>query len=190
MSMIIILIALPIDIVLNYLFIFGKLGIPAFGGIGSGIATAITYWVSCLIAIYIILRTPHFSLYAIFQSWSKPIFTDWIEQLKIGVPIGLSIFFETSIFSAVTLFMSVYSTYTIAAHQAAINFASLLYMVPLSVGIALTIAIGFEVGAKRYDHARTYGYIGMSSGVFIALFAGLVRSEERRVGKECLTRWG
>ncbi len=70
--------------------------------------------------------------------------------------------------------MSVYSTYTIAAHQAAINFASLLYMLPLSVGMALTIAIGYEVGSKRYDHAKTYGYIGVSSALIIAIFAGLV----------------
>ncbi len=104
----------------------------------------------------------------------QPSFQEWWEQLKIGIPIGAAMFFETSIFSAVTLLMSVYSTYTIAAHQAAMNFASLLYMIPLSVGMALTIAIGFEVGAKRYDHARAYGYIGISGGIFIALFAGLV----------------
>jgi len=173
-SMIIILWTLPINVFFNYVFIFGKLGVPAFGGIGSGIATAITYWVSCLIAIYIILRTPHFSLYAIFQKWTRPIFADWIEQLKIGIPIGLSIFFETSIFSAVTLFMSVYSTYTIAAHQAAINFASLLYMVPLSVGMGLTIAVGYELGAKRYQDARDYGKLGIVSGIIIAVIAGLI----------------
>src|SRR5690625_1088215 len=173
-SMIIILWTLPINVLFNYVFIFGKFGVPAFGGIGSGIATAITYWVSCLIAIYIILRTPHFSLYAIFKEWTKPIFSDWIEQLKIGIPIGMSIFFETSIFSAVTLFMSVYSTYTIAAHQAAINFASLLYMVPLSVGMGLTIAVGYELGAKRYQDARDYGKLGIVSGVIIAVIAGLI----------------
>lgn len=173
-SMIIILWTLPINVLFNYVFIFGKFGVPAFGGIGSGIATAVTYWVSCLIAIYIILRTPHFSLYAIFQNWTKPIFTDWIEQLKIGIPIGLSIFFETSIFSAVTLFLSVYSTYTIAAHQAAINFATLLYMVPLSVGMGLTIAVGYELGAKRFRDARDYGKLGIASGVVIAVIAGLI----------------
>src|SRR5690625_5225797 len=150
-SMFIILATLPINIVFNFIFIFGKLGVPAYGGIGSGIATAITYWISCAIAIVIIIRMPHFRTYPIFIKWTKPIIKDWLAQLKIGVPIGFSIFFETSIFSAVTLLMSVYSTYTIAAHQAAINFASLLYMIPLSVGMALTIAIGYELGAKRYD---------------------------------------
>jgi len=173
-SMFIILCTLPINILFNYIFIFGKFGVPAFGGIGSGIATAITYWLSCVFSIIVVLRMTPFNMYAIFVNWSKPKIKDWLEQLKIGIPIGFSIFFETSIFSAVTLLMSVYSTYTIAAHQAAINFASLLYMIPLSVGMALTIAIGYELGAKRYDDARTYGRLGISSGIMIAIFAGLI----------------
>lgn len=173
-SMVIILISLPINIFFNYIFIFGKFGVPAFGGIGAGIATALTYWLVCFIAFGILYKMHPFRGYHLFSNWVKPSLAEWWEQLKIGIPIGFSIFFETSIFSAVTLFMSVYSTYTIAAHQAAMNFASLLYMIPLSVGIALTIAVGFEVGGKRYDEARTYGYIGISGGLFIAIFAGLV----------------
>lgn len=171
-SMMIILISLPINIVLNYIFIFGKLGIPAFGGIGSGIATAITYWLVCFIAIGIVIKNRPFRPYKLFSNWSFPVFTDWWEQLKIGIPMGFAIFFETSIFSAVTLLMSVYNTQTIAAHQAAMNFSTLFYMLPLSVGMALTIAVGFEVGAKRFYDARTYGYLGLISGVGVAIFAG------------------
>ncbi|ASK60924.1 MATE family efflux transporter [Virgibacillus phasianinus] len=173
-SMMIILISLPINIFFNYMFIFGKFGVPAFGGIGAGIATALTYWLVCFIAFGILSKLSPFKNYHLFSGWVKPSLAEWWEQLKIGIPIGFSIFFETSIFSAVTLFMSVYSTYTIAAHQAAINFASLLYMIPLSVGMALTIAVGYELGGKRFGEARTYGYIGISGGLFIALFAGLV----------------
>ncbi|WP_368654489.1 MATE family efflux transporter [Ornithinibacillus sp. 4-3] len=173
-SMFIILISLPINVLLNYLLIFGKFGFPALGGIGSGIATSLTYWLVCIITIVIIYKSEIFRPYHIFKSWSKPLFSYWWEQLKVGVPIGISIFFESSIFAAVTLFISVYSTYTIAAHQAAMNFVSLLYMIPLSVGMALTIAVGYEVGARRFSHARTFGYIGISSGFIIAIFVGLI----------------
>jgi len=172
-SMMIILISLPLNILFNYIFIFGKFGIPAFGGIGSGIATAITYWLVCFIALGVIYKIQPFRGFHILSNWGKPSLHAWWEQLKIGIPIGFAIFFETSIFSAVTLFMSVYSTYTIAAHQAAMNFASLLYMMPLSVGMALTIAVAYEVGAYRYQEARTYSFIGLGSGIFIAVFAGI-----------------
>lgn len=173
-SMTIILISLPINVLFNYVFIFGKFGVPAFGGIGSGIATSLTYLLTSIIIVGIIHKVRPFSDLKILSSWQRPSLKTWIEQLKIGVPIGVSIFFETSIFSAMTIFMSVYSTYTIAAHQAAMNFSSLLYMIPLSVGMTLTIAVGFEVGAKRFVDARTYSYIGLSGGIFIAIIAGLI----------------
>ncbi|WP_405103384.1 MATE family efflux transporter [Oceanobacillus sp. FSL H7-0719] len=173
-SMIIMLIALPINIILNYIFIFGKLGIPAFGGIGSGIATALTYWLVCFLSIILCYRLKILQQFELFKKINIPHISDWLEQLKIGIPIGFAIFFETSIFSAITLLMSVYSTSTIAAHQAAMNFSALLYMIPLSVGMALTIVVGYEAGAKRIAHARTYSYLGISGGIFVAIFAGII----------------
>lgn len=171
-SMLIMLGALPVNFVLNYIFIFGKLGMPALGGIGAGFATALTYWFVCIVIIIICLKLRVFHPFQLFRKMERPKVCDWVEQLKIGVPIGFAIFFETSIFSAVTLLMSAYSTSTIAAHQSAMNFTSLLYMLPLSVGMALTIAVGFEVGAKRLDHARNYTKIGLYGGLFIAVFTG------------------
>lgn len=173
-SMFIILISLPINVVLNYIFIFGKLGIPALGGIGAGIATSLTYWITSVLAIILLAKLRPFRKYQLFANWSRPRVKEWLEQLKIGIPIGFAIFFETSIFAAVTLFMSEYSTNTIAAHQAAMNFSSLLYMIPLSVGMALTITVGYEVGAKRLNDAKIYSYIGISGGIFIALFNGVI----------------
>ncbi|MFD1849955.1 MATE family efflux transporter [Oceanobacillus bengalensis] len=171
-SMFVILISLPINIAFNYIFIFGKFGVPAFGGIGAGIGTALTYWLVCLISIAVVYKFYPFRDYKVFSNWVIPSFAKWWDQLKIGMPIGFAMFFETSIFSAVTILMSVYSTNTIAAHQAAMNFASLLYMIPLSVGMALTIPIGFEVGARRFKEARTYAYIGISGSIFIAILNG------------------
>jgi MATE family multidrug resistance protein len=88
----------------------------------------------------------------------------------VGLPIGLSIFCEVSIFGVVALLMAEYGTAVIAAHQAAINFASLVYMVPLSIGMTLTIVVGFEVGARRYSDAREYSKLGIAIAIMIAVF--------------------
>jgi multidrug resistance protein, MATE family len=96
------------------------------------------------------------------------------EILLMGIPIGFSIFFETSIFSAVTLFMSEFDTITIASHQIAMNFSSLLYMIPLSISMTLTILVGFEVGAKRYNDAKQYSWLGVTVAVIMAIFSGLI----------------
>lgn len=131
-SMLITILGLPVNVALNYVLIFGKLGFPHLGGVGSGYATAVTYWCILIVSIVIIHKKEPFSNFDLFKRFHRISFSTWKEILKIGLPIGFSVFFETSIFSAVTLFMSSYNTITIASHQAAINFASFLYMIPLS----------------------------------------------------------
>lgn len=168
-TMFITLIGLPVNALFNYLFIFGKGGFPELGGVGAGIATAITYWVTAIITVLIVCNMNPFRRYKLFRTFYRPSLKAWKEQLKIGIPIGLAIFFEVSIFAAVTLLMSDFNTITIAAHQAALNFASFLYMLPLSISFALTIAVGFEVGAKRYKDAAQYSYIGIITAVGFAL---------------------
>ncbi|MFJ7745835.1 MATE family efflux transporter [Peribacillus sp. NPDC097295] len=173
-SMIITLIALPINVMFNYFLIYGKFGFPELGGVGSGYATAITYWLIAIIAILVVGKISPFSSYQVFREFFRVSWIEWRSLLKIGVPIGLAIFFETSIFSAVTLFMSKYDTVTIASHQIAMNFASLLYMMPLSISMALTIVIGFEIGAKRYNDAREYSWIGIVMALSMALLSSAI----------------
>jgi multidrug resistance protein, MATE family len=168
-SMMITLFSLPINVLLNYILIYGKIGLPAFGGIGAGIASAVTYWCLVFIAILIIKHHPSFSTYYVFDSFHSISRKAWKEQLKIGIPVGFSIFFETSIFSVVTILMSDFNTITIAGHQGAMNFASMLYMSPLSISMALTILVGFEAGAHRFKDARQYSILGIGVSLTMAL---------------------
>ncbi|MDF2684426.1 MAG: family efflux transporter [Brevibacillus sp.] len=172
-TMIITLFSLPINVFLNYALIFGNLGFPRLGGVGAGYASAITYWCILLISLFVVRRVHPFVEYGLFTEFYRISLSAWKELLKLGLPIGLSIFFEVSIFAAVTLFMSEYNTITIAAHQAALNFASFIYMVPLSISMALTILIGFEVGANRFRDARQYSYLGIGVALILALLFGI-----------------
>lgn len=173
-TMIITLLSLPINIIFNYILIFGKFGFPRLGGVGAGYASAITYWLITIFALIIIIKQSPFSTFGVFKKLYAISFEKWREILKIGVPIGFAIFFETSIFAAVTLLLSKFDTTTIASYQAALNFASFLYMVPLSISMSLTIIVGFEVGAKRYRDAKQYSFIGVLLALGMAVVCGTV----------------
>ncbi|MGD6969440.1 MATE family efflux transporter [Rossellomorea vietnamensis] len=173
-TMYVTLTSLPINIFFNYVLIFGKFGFPELGGVGAGIASSITYWLITIIAWFVIARYYPLRKYNIFGKWFAVSLSKWKEILLIGIPIGLSIFFEVSIFSAVTLFMSEYSTNVIAAHTAAINFASFLYMIPLSISMGLTIVVGFEVGAKRLNDAKIYSLMGIFTAIILAIIYGII----------------
>lgn len=172
-TMLVTLGALPINIALNYALIFGHFGFPKLGGVGAGYASAVTYWLILLAAFWVVYRLPPFCRYGIFEKWQAPSPAMWKEQLRLGLPLGTAIFCETSIFGVVAVFMAAFGTLTIAAHQAAINFAGLVYMLPLSMSMALTIVVGFEVGAGRWRDARQYAVLGVAVALVAALFCAL-----------------
>ncbi len=168
MTMRLFLLTLPVNVCLNYILIFGKFGAPRFGGVGAGYATAITCWLVLLAFIVLIKKFSVLKDYKIF-AWYVLSWKRIKEHLSIGIPMGTSIFFETSIFGVVAFFMAKFGTETIAAHQAALNFTSLLYMLLLSFSLTLTILVGTEVGAKHYDEAVAYGRTGIVSNWCVAL---------------------
>ena len=183
-TMFILLASVPINILLNYLLIFGKFGFPKLGGIGAGYATGITYWLILFISIVLTFRLEFLRKFNLFVHWFKPSWKAWKEQLSIGIPMGLSIFFEASIFSGVTLMIGVmFDTVTIAAHQAAISFTSLIFMLPLSISMTLTILVAYEVGAKRINHAKQYSRLGVMTAMgILAVVAVLLYFFRRQIG--------
>ncbi|MFB4329497.1 MATE family efflux transporter [Paenibacillus sp. CR_12] len=173
-SMVITLITLPVNVGLNALLIYGYWGFPRLGGVGAGLASAITYWTVLAIAIVIIHRNHPFSPFGIFRQLRGVSLSAWKGLLKIGLPIGISIFLETAVFAAVTLLMSSFDTATIAAHQAALNFATTLYMLPLSICMSLTILVGFEAGSGRMKDAWKYAKLGIGTAVILSLITAVV----------------
>ena len=172
LTMCITIVTVPVNIIMNYIFIFGAFGVPAFGGIGAGIGTAIAYFSNMVLNGLVVWRMEPFRSYGIFREISRPCLAEWRRQLGLGVPIGATMFCEASIFSAVGLFMTVYGTGVMAAHQAALNFSTMVYMLPLSVSMALTILTGYELGAGRPQDAWRYSRLGrLLSFVFVAAVA-------------------
>jgi MATE family multidrug resistance protein len=171
----------PTNITLNYIFMYGLFGLPAFGGIGAGIGSAVTLTLNLILNIIVVSRMHPFKDYHVFRHLPGIHLAEWKKQLGVGIPIGATMFCEQSIFGAVGLFMTAYGTAIVAAHQAAMNFTTIVYMVPLAVSMTLTILVGYEVGAKRLADARQYiklsRYLTFFSVGTLALFLTQFRDE-------------
>jgi multidrug resistance protein, MATE family len=171
--MVILLLSLPINFFLNYVFIFGRMGFPELGGAGAGYATSITYWLIAGMTAFVIKTQEPFAAYIGLAPFKKFSFERCTEILKIGVPMGLSIFFETSMFAVVTVLISKFNITTIAAYQTALNIVAFLYMIPMSISMAQTVLVGYEVGAGRYKDAKSYSWLGIYLSIIVAMVAGL-----------------
>ena len=167
LSMNLMLLLVPFNSLFNYLFIYGKLGFPTLGGAGAGLGTALAYWAVLVVIILVMLKNKLIASYQLWQ-WS-PVQSSLLKAgLKLGLPIGLQVFAEVAIFAVVSLQMAKFSSQVIAAHQSAMNFATLLYAFPVSVSMALPIVISYEIGANRPQAARQYAIIGRLTAILFA----------------------
>lgn len=178
-SMKLFLLAPVINGIFNYLFIYGHGGMPALGGIGAGLATMMTYGFLLGLFLLVVMKSKDLGGKQIFASLALRS-KDLREYLVVGVPSGLSIFMEMSLFSLIIVFLSRYGTDALAAYQIADNFASLVYMLPVSCSMALTILIATAVGAGDMTLARRYKKAGfvvaMGGAMMTASFTVLFRN--------------
>ena len=159
-----------VNVLLNWLLIFGRLGAPALGVGGSAWATAISRWLMVILLFAIAWR--HLRRYV------RPLRPDTFalapigRMLALGAPIGIQFQLEYGIFAVVGLIMGTIGTTPLAAHQVAINIASFTFMVPMGIAAAVAVLVGHAVGRGDAAEARRTATAALVTGVgFMALMA-------------------
>lgn len=150
-----------LNIPLNYVLMFGKLGLPALGTVGCGIATSIVLWLQFLMLFVYIRRHRHYGPFELMSKLEKPDWREIWELLKVGVPIAMAIFVEGSLFVMAALLIGRLGPVPAAAHLIAINFAALMFMIPVGLSSAVSIRVGNALGRGDPRGARYAGLIGV-----------------------------
>lgn len=160
-----------LNIPLNALFVYGYGPIPAMGGVGCGFATSLVYLAMALVGWWLYWVHPRYLAYRQEASlWRLPQWLGLSQLLKVGVPIGGAILFEVGLFTFIAFLVTPLGTDALAAHQVAISFTALIFMLPLSLAMALTIRVGQLTGAGESAQVRT----AISSALWISLALGTV----------------
>ncbi len=174
--------ALVLKVPLSIWFTFGGWGIEAQGAAGCAWATLLVDYAIAILAV-ILMRCQ--KLYAPLQLWQRMEAPDWRRLgafLRLGVPAGLSILVEVTSFTLVALFVARQGALAAASHQIAANLAAVCYMVPLSLGIAISARVSWCRGAGNEAQAQALAWLGVK----IALASGLVLSGSLLVARHAI----
>jgi MATE family multidrug resistance protein len=175
MVMLIQVLALCGKLPLNALFIFGGLGLPAFGGPGCAIATTILSWLMLLTGILAMRRLHYYRQLHLFDHGFPP--PRWKAQrslLKLGIPIGMSYFIEVTAFTCMAVFIARLGATAVASHQITANVGTVLYMLPQSIAGATGTLVAQAIGARSAHAARRIAYAGIRLAAIASVLLGVV----------------
>jgi MATE family multidrug resistance protein len=158
----------------GWTLIYGHFGAPRLGIVGSGMATASSAVFGFLMMLAIIHRNPNLRVYRMFRRFARPVHVKLAEVFRLGLPIGVTTLFEAMLFNAMTLLMGTYGAAALAAHQIAMNAASITFMVPLGIGMASTVRVGLAAGAGDIVAARRAGLVALGTGGLFMAASGVV----------------
>lgn len=172
--LIISIIGLILNIPLNYIFIYGKLGLEPMGAVGSGYATMICQWAMTIGLIIYIKTSPLEQIKIMFSKFIKPDKKQTVDIIKIGLPIGAAIFISSSVFTTVALMIGSMGTTVIAGHMIAMSFSGVVFIIPLSISMALTVKVAYSVSKNNTLDTQIISRMGIILGAIIAIICSIL----------------
>ncbi|MGZ3796591.1 MAG: MATE family efflux transporter [Pseudobdellovibrionaceae bacterium] len=173
LGMYVMIAAILINFLGNYVFIHGLWGMPALGLNGSGLATLLSRWFMALVMMIYIHRHPEFKKYFATR-WNRLLYQGKLKKIfYLGLPNGFTYVFEVGAFSFSSIMMGWLGTAQLAAHQIALNLASISFLVTVGIGAAGTIRVGSELGLHHTDRARFAGRVAIGLGALYMLLSAL-----------------
>ncbi|WP_420465208.1 MATE family efflux transporter [Panacagrimonas sp.] len=162
------LVGLTVNAVFDWLLMYGRWGFPELGPEGCGWASVIAAWAMVGVYLTAYRRVPTLRALNLFRrGWLRFAREDF-EVLRVGLPVAAILMAEAWLFCSGTLMMARFGADTVAAHQIAINFASLCFMVPTAIGMATTVRVGHAAGAGQHAVIGMRSLTGVLLGVTFA----------------------
>ncbi len=164
-------VGLGVNALLNWVLIYGHFGFPAMGGAGCGWATGIGMWVALMALVLWTRHAAVYKPYFLWRAWTLPTWPAQKRLLRVGLPMGGAGFAEVAAFSSIAVLVGRFGEAQIAAHQIALNFSALIFMLPMGLSSATTIRVGQSLGAGNPRSARYIAWHGIVVGLLIAAAA-------------------
>lgn len=173
------------NVALNWVLVFGHLGAPALGVVGSAWATVISRWVMVIALLITARRDLAGHLLVRDPEALRP--GPLVRLIRLGLPIGLSMALEFGAFATVAIFMGVFGERSLAAHQIALTLAALTFMVPLGISQAAAVLVGRAIGRGQPDQARRSAAAGMLAATLFMTGSAIVFILMPRALARCYT---
>src|SRR4051812_15532843 len=169
--MVLAFVGLAVNAFLNWVLIYGHLGLPALGGAGCGWATGIGMWVSLAALVTWTARAKAYKATYVWRDWRWPDRAAQKRLLKLGLPMGGAGVAEVAAFCSVAILVGRFGDVQIAAHQIALNSSALIFMFPMGISAAITVRVGHALGAGDPRAARHAAWSGIALGLIIGAVA-------------------
>ncbi|MDR2113273.1 MAG: MATE family efflux transporter [Candidatus Accumulibacter sp.] len=151
---------------------WGGGGGAPLGVVGCGVSNALIAWLALAAGALYMRRGARLRAYRLFAGWRGPRKETQVALLRLGMPMGLSGFIEISAFTFIALFVARLGTDVVASHRIVANLAGVLYMLPLSLGLATLPCVGHAAGARDWRRARVSAVAGIAIATLVSALLG------------------